>query len=87
LPQPHLPQVAEGRIALRRPIGIFEWCVLTQEMVEEVYPEDTFKLAWAVEIQKCLRAVMERMPKDAIERGEHTLQCEFEVRLKKRVSE
>ncbi len=61
---------------MNRPIGIYEWCALTQEMLRRVYPEHAFpregNYGWMQEIRDALATVKQRWP-ESIERGEKLL--------------
>ena len=66
---------------MNRPIGIYEWCVLTQEMLNEVYPRYIFPhdQGYLCRIETALEFFLSLDP-DAIERGEKLLREQDERR-------
>ena len=59
---------------LGMPLIIYEWCALTQEMLDLAYPRDVFPydIGWLKEIDEALKFFL-RLDPDAIERGKVTL--------------
>ncbi len=61
---------------MNRPIGIYEWCALTEEMLEEVYPQGVFSrrsLPWLDQLRSVSLNINALLHPDAIERGEKLL--------------
>jgi hypothetical protein len=62
-------------VAVKRPIGIYEWAALTQEMLEKVYPREVFPHdeGWVYQINTALEFFLS-LRSDAVERGEKLLE-------------
>ena len=64
-----------GALAMiQRPIGIYEWCALTQEMLGITAGLHSERLRLLRTLSSCcFRYILDELPPDAIERGEKLL--------------